>query len=79
MRFQLRCLSRRLRCLSVRGLLIVWPIALVGIAPPSKAAAMTSAGKSTCTPSAYRYASSGEYAGGGRPFESNTGVSFDTG
>ena len=39
---------------------------LEGIEPPSNAAAMTSAGKSTCTPSEYRYASKGEYAGGGR-------------
>ena len=40
------------------------PIAEGGIVPPSRAAVITSAGKSICTPSGYAYASSGEYAGG---------------
>src|SRR4051795_3739319 len=42
------------------------PMDDAGSSPPSKAAAMNSAGKSMCTPSEYVYASRGEYAGGFR-------------
>jgi len=43
---------------------LLCPTALLGTLFPSNAAAITSAGRSICTPSAYVYASRGEYAGG---------------
>lgn len=39
---------------------------VLGNVPFSNAAAMTSAGRSSCTPSTYANASKGEYAGGSR-------------